>query len=277
MPGAAFLPPPDFPRPAIIRAAPKELVDPRGNPLRNRGLVFPQQVYVGKPFIFAGTYNVAGNTFRPVTDAGGQAGDLMVAVSMIYLYHENSGNGDPGDPLPTWSGQAGWTLAHSVTGTTFLDNPFGGNDSRWGIFTTIMYRRLDGTETGVVNPYSGGSGVGYLQTRVLRFTGGGTSITVHGQNGSYTNGNPSSMSIVASALSPPLIIIGAAIAEGANSTLNFSTFSPTFDTSYHVIQSSTFRTRVAYKIYNSGPQDTTIDMGDSGPNANELIACIIKG
>lgn len=229
-----------------------------------------------RPFTYVDTYGqLNASSFSPVTDAGGVAGELMVVFMSSYRIATNSGHGDLGNPAPTTNSPTGWSVLHSIRGGTYFDNPFGGDDQNWGINTSIQYKRLDGTETGSANFESGGFGVGAIHARCYRFTGGG-GISVHGQNQEYTSGNPSQQDLLASALFSPLIIFAAAMAEGTNSTLNFSNFTPTYDTTHHHIVGN-YRTRTAFKIYNTSPLDTAIDLSDSGPATNALLSAILKG
>ena len=80
-------------------------------------------------------------------------------------------------------------------------------------------------------------------------------------NSEGTTGDPASQSVTASGGTAPLIVFGC---SGSTSQLGtLPTFSPAKDAS---VGSNAFND-LAYKIYNSSPQDTTIDKGDDGANA----------
>ena len=86
--------------------------------------------------------------------------------------------------------------------------------------------------------------------------------------GETTDGNPSAQVVGASSGTPPLIVIGA---YGTTGTVDPRTFSTTKDGE---ITADSFNAYLAYKIYNSSPQDSSIDMDDEG-DANILQSCYL--
>lgn len=87
--------------------------------------------------------------------------------------------------------------------------------------------------------------------------------------GEVTNGNPASQVVNASGGAAPLIVIAG---YASNTAVNPRTFTPTKDGE---VNPDTLL-YLAYKIYNSGPADVTVDIDDEG-NGNGLqsfyIAC----
>jgi hypothetical protein len=85
------------------------------------------------------------------------------------------------------------------------------------------------------------------------------SVTPSTWNGQGTDGNPSSQSVLATAATAPLIVIGAS--GGYSGTFSFTTASPSFDGTQATADNDAI---MGYKIYNGSPADHTIDIGDNG-------------
>ena len=93
-----------------------------------------------------------------------------------------------------------------------------------------------------------------------------TSITPSGTiNNQNTTSNPTSQTVSASGGTVPLIVFG--LIQTTSSLAAFSTENPAFDNEYTssgVTTSGSAYARVGYKLYNSSPQDHSIDMNDLG-------------
>jgi hypothetical protein len=89
-----------------------------------------------------------------------------------------------------------------------------------------------------------------------------TNIVPSTPTSQHTAGNPGSQSISPSGETSAVIVIGIAGSMGGLDAA-FSTTTPAFDTT---IDSPDLDLRVGIKIYNSSPQNHTIDMNDLGPN-----------
>lgn len=74
-------------------------------------------------------------------------------------------------------------------------------------------------------------------------------------------GNPGSQTVLSGAGTPPLIVFGFAMDMQSGANIDFSTQSPSFQST---IQSADGRLRVGYTIYNTGPQNQTVDCADNG-------------
>lgn len=124
----------------------------------------------------------------------------------------------------------------------------------------VSYKIADGTESST--NLTGMNGDTFNDKELIVFRGDVaiTSVTVSGTvNGNATTGDPASQSTTASGGTAPLIVLAA---YGSNGTVTTRTFSPAEDAE---LQASG-RSSTKYKIYNSSPADTTVDMGDYGTN-----------
>lgn len=96
-----------------------------------------------------------------------------------------------------------------------------------------------------------------------------TSLSLSTPQSQITTGNPTAQVQSASAGATPLIVFGFYTAIG---TIDPRTFTPAKDG--ELPSASNVLMYIAYKIYNSAPQDTTIDMDDEG-DANGLQSVYI--
>lgn len=93
-----------------------------------------------------------------------------------------------------------------------------------------------------------------------------TEVTVASGGDEGTSGDPASQIVTGSEASSPVVIIGAYNLGNNSSTasINSRAFSPAKTAEINVHPISTMDSWLAYRIYNSSPSETTIDMGDSG-------------
>lgn len=97
-----------------------------------------------------------------------------------------------------------------------------------------------------------------------------SSFTASTVNSQTTASNPSSQTVSASGGNSPLIVFGHASTTG---NAAFSTSSPAFDNTY--TDSYTLSSITGYKIYNSSPEDHSIDMNDLG-SGNRLVSFYLE-
>ncbi len=97
-----------------------------------------------------------------------------------------------------------------------------------------------------------------------------TSVVVADVEGECTATNPSPQTISASAGTTPLIVIATFFGSG---TIGSPSFSPSPDNS---VVSSGSRGGLYWKIYNTDPQDVSVDMADQGSNGMQsfYVTCV---
>ena len=94
------------------------------------------------------------------------------------------------------------------------------------------------------------------------------SVTIGSSSGQITNNDPTAQNVVVAAVAPPLIVFGAFV---SNTTVDPRSFTPAKDAE---INPDTLL-YLAWKIYNTAPADTAIDMADEG-NGNGLQSFYLK-
>jgi hypothetical protein len=120
------------------------------------------------------------------------------------------------------------------------------------------YKIADGSEaSSTITGMVGGNNVRKAMI-VIRPDAPATAVNVGSLGAEISNANPAAKSVTASAGSPALIVIGAY--GNAFAAISPRTFSTTADAE---ITPAT-NLYLAYKIYNSSPADTSIDMDDEG-------------
>ena len=177
------------------------------------------------------------------------AGDLLLLVDSCFF--------EQGGGVPT-----GFTSITSAI-STFVD-------------TLVSYKIADGTEDS--SSITGQLGyISYEQVKLmLQFRGSPaiSSVTPQDIATQITDGNPTSQTCNAGSGQAPLIVIGS---YGSNAPVDPRTFSTTADgeisdSDFHAYGMSNY---LKYKIYNSSPADTTIDMDDEGIE-NNLISFYLE-
>lgn len=215
---------------------------------------------LGPPFLlrspgisFVDTYSVNSRSFRPITDAGGLPGELMVVIAM-------GGDTGPGGVPGLYSSITGWT---ELWGRQ-LD---GGRDANYSAGGTSGWaRRLDGSETSDVNFIQGGTT--FYHSRALRFSGV-SSFSVGTEQSTSSISNPSARTLSMSGLTKPAIALGVyfGVEESPDppySTVEFDEAGGAQnvqDASY-VDSTGDIGWDIRYKIYNSGWDDVIFDAGD---------------
>lgn len=148
-----------------------------------------------------------------------------------------------------------------------------------GIRLCASYKLAVGTEGGTSVTGMAGNG-GYAAVKVcyvFRGNVAATSVTLGDPGSQGTNNDPSSQVVTVSGGVPPLVVLGFYTAQpGGSGLVNPRTFSTTKDGEIEGISDGTDDGDLwmAYKIYNSSPADTTIDMADEGSNC--LGSCYIE-
>lgn len=156
----------------------------------------------------------------------------------------------------------------TASGFTRIGSSQSGTSSS-GFFSerqNLWYKLALGTETGALTGMSGTANAKAMY--VFRGNVPAALITVADVAGQITNANPTAQVVDASGGVAPLIVIGA---YGSANAVDPRTFSTTKDGE---INPSAFL-YLAYKIYNSSPADSSIDMDDEG-DVNILQSCYIQ-
>lgn len=223
-------------KPAIIRPAPVQ----KANFLPG---MFPGGALIGAVGIGVVFFDSAVSTAETITaPAGIQAGDLIVLA-------------DAGQT-------AGAVTLVTPVGFTALAsfNP----SATTGM--VVSYKEADGSEGGTsitgINATLDAKALA-----VFRRSPVATVITPSAVNSEGTAGNPSSQNVAASGGVAPLVVIGAYFGTAG---VDPRTFTPAADGE---INPDT-RLFLKHKIYNSAPQDTTVDQDDEGTNG--LVSCFLQ-
>jgi hypothetical protein len=152
------------------------------------------------------------------------------------------------------------------SGFTTISNQATGNGVASPRRQIASYKLADGSEASTsltgMTAASGGA-------KILAVFRGGipiVSVVLNDVGGQTTDGNPTAQVVNASGGTPPLIVFGF---YGSNSAIDPRTFSTTKDG-----ELSQGNLWLAWKVYNSAPADTSIDMADEG-NVNILQSCYI--
>lgn len=194
----------------------------------------------------------ATSTGSTINFPGGiQAGDLIVFLDVCFA--------SAFQPTPTSVTPTGFTSAQDVNG--------GGSASP---FTpgrmTLWYKLAIGSESGALTGMN--NTTMYKTMYVFRGNAPATALTMAGNGGNLTDGNPTAVVVGANAGVAPLVVLGGYCSSG---TVDPRTFSTTKDGEIN----ANVRSYLAYKIYNSGPASTSIDMDDEGAT-NGVLGCYIQ-
>lgn len=212
--------------------------------------------------IVSDAYAPNSRTFKPVNDAGGQAGELMIVAVLGGQYS--------GNLALNVSSITGWTEIAKTAGWTPTSAPFN------AIAAALWARRLDGTETSDVSFMQ--SGAGYYHSQVLRFSGGMSPITKGSAIQKNGTSDLSEGTIGSGSLSRPAIVVSIAGQTAYNSTavagveFDESGGAQDVEDEQYVSRNGQLSWDIRYKIYNNGWDDVVIDMSDTGSqNINALV------
>lgn len=175
----------------------------------------------------------ATSTGSTINFPGGiQAGDLIVLCDMA-----ESG------AAPTAVTPSGFSvIANNTTGIRRM---------------MLTYKKADGTESGALTGMNGSSNNAKVMV-IFRGTGAAATITSHDHDGFADGGDPPAQTITSGSGLAPLVAIAG---YGNSSAVTARPFSPAKDGE---VGSSGDRCYVAWKIYNTGPSDITVDQTDIG-------------
>lgn len=194
--------------------------------------------------IFFVGYETSITTSITVPD-GIQTGDLMV--------FKNKALNLTGSP-PTAVAPSEFTLISSVS----VDGGLSSDNVR----QTVYYKISQGDEGGTSLTGMNGTLSEHIELLIFRISNKVlTSVTVSTPNEQGTSGNPTLQTVVASGGVAPLIVFGC-YGSGITSIAP-RTFSPAEDKEISADMSTSW---IVYKIYNSSPQDTDVDMDDEDTN-----------
>jgi hypothetical protein len=218
------------PKPAIIRPAEPKLVQASVLP----GW-FPAGVAAARATLSFVDSVVSQDASSVTAPASVQAGDVLV------LYDIAQG---PLTVPPT-------TLPAGFTAISNIATGSGPGSLR----SIISYKLANGAEANV--SLSGLSGLFVDKVLVImRRNPPASTLTVGGINAQATEADPSAQLVTASGAAPPLVVFGCSTGQ----SMNQRTMTPPQDGQVTVAAT----TWVAYKIFNSGPSDVSVDMGDEG-------------
>lgn len=241
--------PPFDKAPAIVRPAPDGYARNKSGLLVPRdagmpGMFNPMLMGGAAPSKFAfRDYALSNSAGKVTVPATVQAGDLLVHVDGV----QNTNGNFP----------SGFTTIINSGAQSFI----------WH----LSYKLATGAEAGVqlTGQTSTSPGTYSVVGMLLAFSGNFSSYQPNTFLYSLrTTSNPPSRTVAAAGVAEPLIVFGF---YHASTSITTRTFSPAEDA--EIVYSSLMYMK--YKIYNSGPQDTTIDMADYGTNT--MMAGYIKG
>jgi hypothetical protein len=191
----------------------------------------------------------------PTTDSSGAAFTLPVGIQagdLIINFDFARDAGLPADATPS-----GFGVASSIND---------GAQTR----AKLNYKIADGSESGASVNGLDGTAEAHL---VYVFRGNvpiTSAVPTDVETAGPTDSNPGALTVNASGANPPLIVIGCyGLGLGA---IDPRTFSTTKDGEINGGVANTATAFLAYKIYNSSPANTSIDMDDEGSD-NTLISC----
>ncbi len=184
----------------------------------------------------------------------------------------------PGDLIVMADLAAGSSAPAAVTPTGFTQVATSVTSSNYRM--CLSYKLAVGNEGGTsITGMTFSSGFGATKAiYVFRGDVAATSLIVGGANSQSTTGDPTSQNVTAASGLAPLVVLGAYGGSGIAGTVNPRTFSTTKDGEQEVVGdtiSSDCDLWLAYKIYNSAPADTSIDMDDEG-SSNSLMSGYIQ-
>lgn len=190
----------------------------------------------GRTFTFVGACASTGSSLNfSALDAGAiAAGDLAVYLDVV------SGAGTPTAVTPS-----GFGNHINVVGAA------GGDDER-GMISSAKLTGAETSITGMSDVRTNKVGLVFRPSRAF------TSISAAGINaGAFTSGDPAGQVCDPSAEVSAVVLIGSAFVD--QDTAAFSGFSPAADGQ---VTNTSAALRAGYKVYNSAPQSTSIDMAD---------------
>lgn len=187
---------------------------------------------------------------NPATDivvpSGVIAGDLLV-------FH-NMGRSSLAAVAPS-----GFTLINAESRT----------DAGSTLTISLYYKVAVGTESGTTLTGMADQSDNAIELLHFRASEPIASITAGDVEG-YASAGVSALTCSASAGTPPLVVLGTYV-DGDSSGLGTISMSPAEDDTVGVSSFS----KIKYKIYNDSPQDTVVDMADTG-NFNGSQACYLQ-
>jgi len=190
--------------------------------------------------------DAATSTSSSLTAPGGIAsGDLAIYMDLAWIADGS---------IPTAVTPSGFTnvLNKGVA--------LGGGSSAPEIRCMVSYKILSGSETTITGMNDANENKAMLVYRPSRAITTVTPLAGASWGQEIVRGNPSSQSKTLASLDVPLVYLG--ISYGFDSVGAFTTASPAFDATHSVGQSVFGR-----KLYNTAPQNHTIDSGYDGGGA----------
>lgn len=180
-----------------------------------------------------------------------QAGDLLVISDVVYLK-----SGTPTSVVP-----ADFTAAQNFTGVNGR--------------LILSYKIATGAEASASITGMTMNGTTLFGSKIMFVFRGNTPITTASDasgGAEGTTGNPAAQNVAASGGTPPLVILAAYATRGA---IDPRTFSPAKDGELQRTAINSVDHWLAYRIYETAPANTSIDMDDEGGN-NILVSRYIQ-
>lgn len=140
---------------------------------------------------------------------------------------------------------------------------FGALEAGYSCRCVMSYKICGGSEIGSFagmtdEPVFGfNDPIPYMSLLILRGSSPIVTAAPSTFNGQVTTGNPSAQNVAASGGTPPLVVVAG---YGASGAVSPRTFSPSPDGEI----SPGAQSHLGWKIYNSSPSNTTVDMDDEG-------------
>ena len=207
------------------------------------------------PVALSGTvYQVTASTFSPVTGAGGQAGDLMIVASYVWVQDGSSASATPSTP-------SGWTLiANTGAFAPSTSTTYGG----------LWYKYLNGTETASIGFWSTSGTTVNTYIQALRFTGGKGAVSATATGTDWNINSTDSGTVASSGQPVSQLLLGLATRLGATTS---GTFTPTEDNVYSL--GGTFSGKFYYKINNATASTVRMQSSDSANRQTMSIAAAL--
>lgn len=260
------------PRPAIVAPGPADIA-------LLEGLVFPPLFTSRRQFNFSGTYASAGRAFRPVQDAGGQAGELMVVMAAGGAVIVE---GNPPNPAPSILTPGGWSLVVSRRADEV--ESVGGQKRSRGLAVGIWRRVLTGGETASATFLSAAHPDSLFSTfrlRVYRWRWSGAAVENFSADGQIGALNPAAQTLPGAAAGSPcvMIAVGAAVDDDQMDMASVALAGADQTHTNHARATGiTTGLSTARLHFNQGAVNRSADIGNvaGGDGVTALLSCLIR-
>lgn len=185
--------------------------------------------------------------------------DTAVSTASTVTWPSGIQNGDLAVLLDFATGVAAAPATVTPSGFTLIGTSQAVKFHR----ANASYKKCDGTETGSLTGMNGNSANRKLLLIIRPSTGAAATWTPGTPSQQATTANPSAQTVTVASETVPVVVCGFYCASG---TVTARIGTPTMTTF-----NSTLLAYMAYRIDNTSPQDTTIDMDDDGDNILQSV------